>query len=184
LPVLATPITFTFAGIGSGSLGSTSFTDAEFKITALADTDDVSVAAGSRRVHRVFNATALVSISGVGDAEFTMPTISVANQNTPAVGFSDPGQDLAILFANLNPAFATYNLRTAMGPTPGVPTINDGEVFATTLGEFVLDEVSTVSFEAVGGVVSEPTALLLICVGLAGVAAVRRGSRTLEQVRT
>ena len=67
---LATPITYTFTAYGNGSLGSQSFTNTFFEITANADTSGISVP--SAGIFKVNDLTASVSVSGLGTATFTM----------------------------------------------------------------------------------------------------------------
>jgi hypothetical protein len=163
----ATPITYIWSGIGSGSVGALPFTDVGFTITAAADTTEVGPG-NVPGIHRVFNATATVFVSGIGAATFTIPTLSVANQNLPAVGISDPVQNLAILFANRDPAFATYDLTTALGPITAQPTFNPRAFFQTDLGSFQLAAVSgAVTFEAQVTGVPEPGVVALLILGVA-----------------
>jgi hypothetical protein len=107
--------------------------------------------------------TATVFVSGIGTATFTIPTINVANQGIPAVGIGAPNQNLAILFANNNSAFASYDLSTSLGPITGSPTFNGLGSFGTTVGPFFLSAVSTVTFQAI--VVPEPSILVLLGFG-------------------
>ena len=141
----AAPITYTFSATGSGSLGDNPFSNSLFQITATADTSQIlSPAPG---IFRVTDSMATVVVSNLGSATFVITTINVGNQNVSSVGFSDPGQNLAILFVS-NPAFATYDLSTAIGPVSGPPIFNAGDQFLTSGGNFSLTEVSTVTFEA------------------------------------
>jgi MYXO-CTERM domain-containing protein len=105
-------------------------------------------------------------VSGLGTATFTIPTTDTDNQPLSRVGTGDPNQNLAILFED-NPAFATYDLSTSIGPLSGPPAFNSGAHFATTSGDFVLDTISgNVTFQA--QVAPEPSGLALAGVGLAG----------------
>jgi hypothetical protein len=118
----------------------------------------------------VLDITATVFVSDLGTATFTIPTINVVNQNIPAVGFSAPNQNAAILFANDDPAFHSYDLRTSFGPSVGTPTFNSGTSFMTTAGLFSINYASDVTFQAV--VVPEPSipafvGLVLLCAALA-----------------
>jgi hypothetical protein len=160
----ATPIIYTFSGIASGALGAHSFNNASFTITATADTSQItSLGAG---IPDVPDTSAAISISGIGSGTFSISTINVDNQSIPAVGFSDPVQDLAILFVE-DPAFATYDLSTPIGPISGaVGAYNSGAQFATTAGAFSFSSVSTATFQATP--VPEPGTISLFA--LAGLA--------------
>jgi hypothetical protein len=141
----AAPITYTFSATGSGWLGDTPFYNSFFQLTATADTSQISNP--SPGLFRVTDSIATVSVSGLATATFDITTINVDNQSLSRVGFSDPVQSLAILFVD-NPAFATYDLSTVIGPLSGPPVFNYGDKFLTSSGNFSLTEVSTVTFEA------------------------------------
>jgi hypothetical protein len=141
----ATPIIYIFSATGSGKLGTNAFSDVPFTITCTANTSQITNPTNG--LFNVADRTATISISGLGLATFTNPTLNVDNQIPSLVGFSDPTQDRAILFVN-NPAFGTYNLGTPLGPLTGPPTFNFDTPFATTSGNFSLSSVSTVSFES------------------------------------
>jgi hypothetical protein len=154
----ATEVIYTLSSVGSGHLGTNSFFSARFTITSTADTSQITHS--SLGVFQVPDITATVFVSGIGTATFTIPTINVANQGLPAVGFSDPTQHLAILFANGNPAMASYDLSTSLGPITGYSSFNGFASFGTTAGGFLLSSVSTVTFQAI--VVPEPSILALL----------------------
>jgi hypothetical protein len=141
----AAPITYTFSATGSGSLGGNLFSNSFFQITAAADTSQIY--STSPGIFRVTDSLATVVVPDVGTATFAITTMNVDNQNLSSVGFSDPGQNLAILFVE-NPVFVSYDLSTAMGPVSGPPIFNEGAQFLTSSGNFSLDEVSTATFEA------------------------------------
>jgi len=99
--------------------------------------------------------TATVFVSGIGAATFTIPTINVVNQNLPAVGFSDPTHNLAILFANNNSVFVSYDLSTSIGLLTGTPSFNPFSSFETTADIFSISSVSDITFQAI--MVPEPS---------------------------
>ena len=111
----AAPIIYTISSVGSGSLGSNSFNDASFTITATADTSQISLL--SAGVFIVPDLSATISISGLGTATFTSAT-NFSNENTEAVGINSGPGALDILDV-LNPVFETYNLSTSIGPVSG-----------------------------------------------------------------
>jgi hypothetical protein len=150
-------VIYTLSSVGSGRLGTNSFFSAPFTITSTADTSQITHPLTG--IFRVPDITATVFVSGIGTATFTIPTINVVNQHntagTPGVGISDPGQGLAILFAFGNPALASYDLSTSLGPITGTPGFNNFASFGTTAGDFLLSSASTVTFQAI--VVPEPS---------------------------
>jgi hypothetical protein len=141
----ATPIIYIFSATGSGNLGTNAFSDVPFTITCTADTS--GIANPTNGLFQVADRTATISVSGLGLATFTNPTLNVDNQIRSSIGLSDPAQNRAILFVD-NPAFSSYNLGTSLGPLTGPPTFNFDTPFATTSGDFSLGSVSTVSFES------------------------------------
>ena len=173
----ADPITFTWSATGSGSLGATPFVNASFTITSTADTG--AVASVSPGILNSPNSIATVFVSGIGGSTFTIPTITVSNQNVDVVGISAPNQSLAILFISNNPGLNDYDLMTAIGPLSGNALFNPGVGFATTAGNFSLTNVSSLTFQAAVGVapVPEPTTMLLLGTGLVGIAAKIRKRR-------
>ena len=160
----ATPITYVFSGVGTGDLGAHPFTDAAFTITSTADTSRITVPGG---FFQAPDLTATVFVSGIGSGTFNIATINVDNHGLSRVGFSDPGQDLAILFVD-NAAFATYDLGTSIGPLSGPANISPDGRFGTTAGNFSLTFVSTATFQAI--TTPEPATISLFAfAGLAGV---------------
>src|SRR5262249_46820073 len=77
----ARPITYTFTGTGSGSLGANSFTAAAFTITALADTSQVVVR--NPFFTYVPTSSATIDVSGIGSANFTGSTEVFVNPAVP-----------------------------------------------------------------------------------------------------
>lgn len=137
---------YTWSSIGSGSLGTNSFFDTPFTIRSTADMSQIGE--GPLGVLLVSNIAATVSVSGFGIATFTIPTDTVANRSNSLVGIGALIQDDPILFVG-NPAFATYDLGSAIGPIVGPPAGSFDARFATTAGVFSLSAVSNVTFQAV-----------------------------------
>ncbi len=165
-PAKADLLSYSFSGTASGALGMNTFSDASFTITSTGDTSLLTHPAAG--VVAVPDTTATVFVSGLGTATFLIPTDNRDNQNFGSVGFSAPVQSLAILFES-NPAFATYNLTTPIGPIAGASIFNPGAEFATTAGNFSLTSVSTVTFQATLQSVPEPSAFLLVVISMVGI---------------
>jgi hypothetical protein len=173
-------LAYSLSGTGSGSLGPTMFANASFTITSVADSSLLFHPAAG--VLAVPDASALVFVSGVGTATFLIPTRTVVNQNLRSGGVSAPDQNLAILFAN-NPAFATYDLTTPIGPIAGTATFNLGLPFMTTAGDFSLTDVATLTFQAALQPVPEPSTLLLISIITVGIGGMIRIPAVLQRQR-
>jgi len=151
--LLAGPIQYSLTATGSGKLGSTSFFSRLFTFTSLADTDEVLLF--SPGIYYVPNTSATVTVAGLPTATFLVSTINAANNNIPAVGFSDHTNNLAILFCE-GAATSGYQLKTATGPILGSAGFNIATSFATSSGSFVLNSVtSQVTFQAT--LVPEPS---------------------------
>lgn len=170
----AAPITFIYSGLGTGTIGGTSFDGALITLTAYADTTNrLSFGSGFSLV----NDSATVEIEGVGVFGFTSPTRNfVANVGTGA-GFSrfsggTSGPDLAVIF-NV-PSLATFFLDTDFGPVTSTGQfIQWGAGFGsmvTTGGTMVINTVNTpLTYQAVlgrGGEVPEPGATFFMLSGL------------------
>ena len=161
---IAAPIMYRLSATGTGQLGATPFTATPFTITSMADTSQIT--SPFPAIYRVVTTSAVVAITGFPSATFTNPTTNVANNSNSSVGFSDPGQNLAILFSG-SAAFAGYQLNTSIGPLSGSPSINPGANFPTSAGNFSLTQIpSNVTFEAT--LIPEPSTLILFataCIG-------------------
>lgn len=145
--VQAFQVTYTFSAVGSGSLGGNSFSGVAFTITSVADTTSGGFLGAG--VPFLNDTSANVFITGLGAANFTSPTITVANNNLGAAGISDPGLGLAILFAEQNLGLNAYDLTTSIGPLTGTAADNIGQPFPTDDGNFIIRSVGDVTFTAV-----------------------------------
>jgi hypothetical protein len=162
----AASIVFTETVVASGTLGKTPFTAALLTFTSTADTANIL---GS---FVVLNASTKVNIAGLGDATFTVvPTKSFVVQGSvglpPIAGLAsgailDAGTDILDI---ANPAFATYDLRSSIGPLSG-PALGGGigfTSFSTSAGPLAFTSFdSTATFQAVlqPDAIPEPAAIV------------------------
>ena len=108
---------------------------------------------------------------------FNDPFFVFDNQNTSVAGFTDVGtihRDIADLS---NPAFATYDLKSAIGPLSGTYYFVDtGQALGSTLGTVIRDSVGgTPTFAAtISGTTPEPGSLVLFGSGIVRLATVIR----------
>jgi hypothetical protein len=166
-PAMASPITYTEVGTGSGSLDGISFTNQLVTITMTADTSNIT-----QRSPTFFEnfGTTSITVSTAGTDTLTNPVVFV-NQT-----FSPPTAGFTVLIGTLigpsvmdtlNSTFATYALG-AIGPTSGASFINPGFAFATGSGTFSLSSMGDTTFTATAGVsaIPLPAAFPLFATGL------------------
>jgi hypothetical protein len=160
----AIPFAYTFQGIASGSLGTTSFTNAPFTITMIADTDEIvqiieSCTPTPCTVLYVNDDSATVSVGDL-TASITSSVRVFDNQTFQGLGLSRGGpRGNDLLDLGFYSEFATYNLATPFAIGPLFPTphslgdgfdCNNGCV-TTNLGDLIIDSVQDVTFTANGG---------------------------------
>ena len=162
-PAMASPITYTEVGTGSGTLDGTSFTNQLVTITMTADTSNITMTMGLIENH----GATTVTVSTVGTDTLTNPFVFV-NQTfvpTAAAGFGDTVL-LTSIMDTFNSAFASYAL-LAIGPTYG-PSFISGDTVATGSGTFRLSSMGDTTFTATAGVsaIPLPAALPLFATGI------------------
>ena len=166
----AAQVTYVFAGIGSGALGSTEFFLAPFTITSQSDTNQITLPTPD--IYHAPATSAIVTITGLNPATFTIPTIIVANDILGSAGISAPNQNRGILFSRGDTALLSYHLDTSIGPLSGTADYNPGTPFATSGGNFVIDSINTATFQAT--VVPEPSTASLLVIGCVAALVARR----------
>jgi hypothetical protein len=167
----AGPITFTETFTGTGALGGNAYTNALVTLTLVGDTSNVLGA-------DIFTLAGLgsVEVSGLGVATLTGDIRAVANQPSSRAGISDFAVGRAILFTD-NPAFATYDLMSPIGPLTGPPAFNSGFTFATNVaGGFRIDTVAG-GGSTFAARVPEPSTSSLALIGAGLLGLIRKGRR-------
>jgi len=177
IPLTATagPITYTASFTASGTVNGTPF-DGAVTFTLSSDTTLVfGNCDGSSGIFCTPNGTATFSIQGIGAGTFTDPFNVFDNQNIAVAGFTDDAiEDILDLS---NTAFATYDLKSAIGPLNTTYFFVDtGASLGSTLGNVVIDSYSgTPTFTAtLGGATPEPASFVLFGSGVIALAGVLR----------
>jgi hypothetical protein len=157
-------ITYTETYTGTGSLGTTNFTDAMVTLTGTGDTANVT---GTTFI--VNSVTATVNVAGVGTANFTTGSIGVLVEPTAGQAGFESGLTEG-LFVD-DSSFASYDLKTAIGPVT-----NDlifgfaGATFSTDQGTFQITNFSGQGTFTATTAAPEPASLTLLGLGVAGIA--------------
>ncbi len=137
-PAAAAPITFTFTASGSGSLDGVAFDTADFTITAIGDTSNLT--SPFVGVYSIEHDMAAINIAGVGTMTFLEDTRTFVNNTYSAVGFSmASGMDL--YDGPIDSAFSTWDMLSSIGPISGFGgAMQWGDGLQTDQGLLVLDD--------------------------------------------
>lgn len=175
----AATITFTHAGTGSGQIGGTTFTNADFVIVDTADTASRIAIPGGWSINDL---SASISIAGLGTFTFLTPTRTFVNNVASFAGFSRSGASGDDLYFDpVNPAFASWDLLSSIGPISGTGQVLQWtSAFAavnTNRGVLTINSGTNPGvFTAAVSVITatpEPSSLVFLCLGLIGMVVVR-----------
>jgi len=166
----ASQINYIFQATGTGSLGGTPFTDAAFTITVVGDTGNVQDAGGGLFLNVATSAQ--IVIEGFQPADFITPVGMFDYQPGNALGLQR-APEMADILDLLDPAFASYDLTTPIGPLvvedPFIDQFNcERGCIETSQGEIDFSAMSAVTFSATA--VPEPATLVMMGAGILGLA--------------
>jgi PEP-CTERM motif len=163
-PSFGAQVTYTIEATASGSLGGTSFTDATVILSMTNNTTNVTNSAPGDFENV---GTVTVSIGGGTAVTFTDPTQVFSTKSVSAVGFEDLVVD--DILDSISTSFATYDLKTSIGPIVGSSEFDPSSSFPTTGGAFVLTSVGeSATFNAATSAIPEPSTWAMMLIGFAG----------------
>src|ERR1700734_1766101 len=118
MAALGNPIELTFSGVATGTLGTTSFTDASFTVTSTGDTSSVFLTPGPTDNLPAIDAS--IDIAGFSPATFTDATSWVDPEGSGDIIFNDAALDTELLgFTRLFAGLETYQFQNSIGPIGG-----------------------------------------------------------------
>ena len=164
----ATPITYSISTYASGTLGASTFTDQLVTISYFGDTTGLTTVAGS-----IVNTGGIsgVDVAGLGSALFTDSTEFFITGSANFAAIYDITASSVV--GSFNGAFASYAGDTSLGPLVSLYYTLPSYSFGTTSGALVISSLTSTdnlgAFEADLAPVPEPSTLLFVGTGIAGV---------------
>ena len=159
-------VIFTHSGLNaSGTLDGNSFSNTNFTITSVGNTDNLTSSVANQL--DILHDSASIELEGIGVFDFTTATRTIYIDNADTVGLNKPptnGGD--VYLSDSNAAFDGWDMLSSLGPVSGQHTLVgwDFIVVNTTGGRLVFnDETIAGSFQA--SVVPEPASSALLGIG-------------------
>jgi hypothetical protein len=181
----ADPINYSFSGVGSGSLGSVTFTNSSFVIDVSTDTSQIFLSSiwftppQLQAYAGLFSST--ISISGIGTAtNYSSLYVTLFRDSENKFQSVGVGHDIFPDFSFTGSGLQGYGLDTSTEFLTG--PVNCAELsnipFQTSDGDFVLSSVSSAGgFQSLVEPVPEPAVVPLLAVGAIGFLLRRVGRR-------
>jgi hypothetical protein len=168
----AASVTYTFTGIGSGTIDGVSFSDQTFSFVVNSTTSLIDSSAapyyylrnvGGTFTEGSFSATLTATNTIVGSADTSTPYTAINIFNST----SDNGVGL------FDPSLGSFHLDTSFGPItvtdPSSLTPTFGGSFASTGGDTIaITGLSSLTFQAAVAPVPEPTTWAMMLIGFCG----------------
>jgi hypothetical protein len=183
------PIKFEHWGVATGSIGSTSFVNQEFKVTAFGDTVNLSFTLypapepyPDKDIYSIDHDSASIVISGVGEFALSSATRTQYSSAFVAVGWARAGDQGDIFSGPFNlPALESWDMTTTFDELSGIGVVTESlelPAIMTTGGQlkFVGEYGVVAGFRAT--VIPEPNCFRLAAMlGVASFAPFRRRRR-------
>ena len=153
----AAPITYTFNGTASGRLGSTTFTNAAFAITAVGDTNDVTSIGTGVPCNNFLGAA--FTLGGVGSGYITSPLSVAVNTGMQLLALTVGGcVDTSLIWiSGYDAQISAYRLNTGIGPLSlGTPSPQSAVAPDTSSGVLTITDISAMTFQATAGYTLTP----------------------------